>query len=424
MSQDTWTYQECAQYAQEHNLELHTSQMLVEQQRVYSRNAKTDLMPSINGNVSYGISQGRSIDPNTNTYVDTEFFNNSYQVSGSLNLFNGFRKQNRIAFEKYNLISEEESYQARVNQLNYNVLEAFINYEIDKGLVTIIKEQLELSQREHNRITQFIELGRASGSERYDVEARLANDEFLLTQQKNSANISLLTLKRLMNYPIDSTLETENILLIKGIGDDLPFDSIFDQAKVNLPRIRTLTNRLEAARKQVKMAQASLYPSLNLFADYSTRYSDTFTGQNGEVISFNEQFRNNQSLNYGLGLVIPLFDAFRRRNQIQISKINHDQAVNNYKLGLQSLEYEIFQVQLEWHAATSEYLSAVKKETSEGLALEAATKRREKGMISVMEYYEARNNHAIAQAEILRTELQTFLKERTINFYLTGTLLD
>ncbi len=424
MAQKKWSYQECARYARENNLNLHTSLMQVEQQRVNSKFARNDLMPSVNGNISYSTNLGRGIDPNTNTYVDTEFFNNSYNISGSLVLFNGFRKQNRIAFEKFNLQAEEEAYQSVINQLNYDVLEAFINYQVDKGLISIIEEQLEISKNEYNRITQFIELGRASGSEQYEVEARLANDEFLLTQQKNNANLSLLALKRLMNFPIDSTLVTNEIMLFEEIDQEITFDSIFSQARDHLPRIKTLNNQLEATRKQVSMAQASLYPSLNLFADYRTRYSDAFSEQNGDIISFNKQFKNNQNINYGVGLAIPLFDAFRRRNQIQLTKINHEQAMNNYKLGLQNLEYEIYQVQLEWQAATSEYISALKKEESEERALESATKKREKGLISVMEYYEARNNAALAQVEILRTELQTFLKERTINFYLTGTLLD
>ncbi len=424
MCQKQWTYQECAKYAQEHNIELNNSQLQVEQQRVFAKDAKNDLLPNISGFVGYGINQGRSVDPNTNTYVESEFFNNSYEISGSMNLFNGFRKQNRISFEKYNLSAEEEAYEARKNQLNYDVLEAYINYQVDKGLIEIIGEQKELSERELDRITKFIELGRAAGSEKYEVEARLANDEFLLIQQQNRANLSLLELKRLMNYPIDSSLVTEELRLFEGVDPNITLDSMFDQAKANLPRMKSLTNRLNAAEKQVKMAQATLYPSLDLYANYSTRYSDTFVEQNGDVISFNDQFKNNQSLNYGLGLAIPLFDAFSRRNQIQVTKIAREQAVNNYKTGLQNLEYEIYQVQLEWHAAISEYLSAVKREQSEETALEAATRRREKGLISVMEYYEARNNSAIAQAEILRTSLQTFLKERTVNFYLTGTLLD
>lgn len=422
--QQHWTYQECAKYAIEHNLELNNTYLLVEQQKAYSRNAKNSLLPNIGAGIDYNLSQGRSVDPNTNTYVENRFFQNNYGISGTMNLFGGFQKQNRIAFEKYNLASEEEAYKMRENDLNYQVLEAYINLLVDQGLIEIIEEQYQISQRELERISKFIELGRVSGTERYDVEARLANDEFLLLKQKNQAELSALQLKKLMNIHADSTILVEDIDLFEQIDFEISADSLFQYAKKHLPRIKTLTNKLEAAEKQVAMARSNLYPTLDLNAQYGTGLSDNFLDQNAEVIPYGEQFKNNQSIRYGLSLQIPIFYAFSRRNQIQLSKIAKEQATNNYRIGLQNLEYEVSQVKLEWNAAVSEYLSAVKKEQSEEKALEVAVKKREKGLISVMEFYEARNNLAVAKAEILRTRLQAFLKERTLTFYLTGNLLE
>ncbi len=421
--QKSWTYQECAAFALANNIELSNSRLLVEEQNIYFKDAKNAFLPTLGASVGYDMNKGRSIDPNSNTYVQNAFFSNAYRISGSVNLFKGFEKQNRVSFERYNLMSEEESFRTRQNELVYSVLEAYVNLLIDQGLIDIISEQFQLSKFELKRITRMIEVGRSAGSEKYEVEARYANDEFLLLKQKNSANLSSLQLKRLMNLSIDSVLYVADIQLFEGLDLTVHSDSLLAQAKQNLPRIKAVTNRLDAAEKQVKMVRSSIFPSLDLYGNYNTRYSDTFVGQNGEVIPFNEQFNNNQSLNYGLTLRIPIFSAFSNRNRIQVSRIARIRAVNNYKIEIQNLEYEINQVQLEWNAAISEYLSAVKKEHSEQKALEAAVKNREKGRISVMEFYEARNNLAIAQAEILRTRLQEFLKERTIMFYLTGNLL-
>ncbi len=421
--QKVWTYQECAAFALANNIELSNSQLLVDEQRVYFKDAKNAFLPTLGASVGYDLNKGRSIDPNSNTYVENAFFSNVYRIFGSVNLFKGFEKQNRISFEKYNLMSEEEAFGTRQNELIYSVLVAYINLLVDQGLIGIIEEQFQLSKYELNRITRMIEVGRSAVSEKYEVEARYANDEFLLLKQKNSANLSSLELKRLMNLPIDSILYVADIQLFEGLDLTIHSDSLLAQAKQNLPRIKAVTNRLEAAEKQVKMVRSSIFPTLDLYGNYNTRYSDTFTDQSGETIPFNDQFNNNQSLNYGIALRIPIFSAFSNRNKIQVSKIARIRAVNNYKIEIQNLEYEINQVQLEWNAAISEYLSALKKEQSEQKALEAAVKKREKGRISVMEFYDARNNLAVAQAEILRTRLQEFLKERTIMFYLTGNLL-
>jgi len=56
-------------------------------------------------------------------------------------------------------------------------------------------------------------------------------------------------------------------------------------------------------------------------------------------------------------------------------------------------------------------------------AFKIAEKKREKGLIGMMEYDEARNNLGVAAAESLRTNLQLFLAEKTMKFYLTGQII-
>ena len=55
----------------------------------------------INASTNAGLNFGRSIDPNTNDYVNTEFFHNSYNLSSSITLFDGFRLQNNVKYQKF-----------------------------------------------------------------------------------------------------------------------------------------------------------------------------------------------------------------------------------------------------------------------------------------------------------------------------------
>ena len=81
---------------------------------------------------------------------------------------------------------------------------------------------------------------------------------------------------------------------------------------------------------------------------------------------------------------------------------------------LRDTEYLVNEAILDYQGAISEYQSAQKREQSMELAFEVVQKKREKGMISIMEFYQAKNNLATARGQSLRTKLQLFLSERKI----------
>ena len=91
---------------------------------------------------------------------------------------------------------------------------------------------------------------------------------------------------------------------------------------------------------------------------------------------------------------------------------------------LRDTEYLVNEAILDYQGAISEYQSAQKREQSMELAFEVVQKKREKGMISIMEFYQAKNNLATARGQSLRTKLQLFLSERNIHFYLTGSFFE
>jgi len=128
-------------------------------------------------------------------------------------------------------------------------------------------------------------------------------------------------------------------------------------------------------------------------------------------------------MSYGLSLQIPLFAGFGRRIDVQRAIVARDQTNNALQIGLQQLEYDIHEAWLDLQGAESEYLSALKGEAAMRQAFKIAEKKREKGLIGMMEYDEARNNLGVAAAESLRTNLQLFLAEKTMKFYLTGQII-
>ncbi len=69
-AQTKLTLQESIDIAIKNNIEVKQRDLLADAAKVNYKQAKTNLFPTVNGNISHGINQGRSIDPFTNSYAN------------------------------------------------------------------------------------------------------------------------------------------------------------------------------------------------------------------------------------------------------------------------------------------------------------------------------------------------------------------
>src|SRR5947199_2895557 len=69
-SATNFTLQQCIQLALKNNPIVQHSQVASETQRAYLTGARGNMLPTLNGDITHGLSQGRGIDPFTNTYAN------------------------------------------------------------------------------------------------------------------------------------------------------------------------------------------------------------------------------------------------------------------------------------------------------------------------------------------------------------------
>lgn len=423
-SQKLMNVSACIEYAIENNLSLKGFHYDVQRQEAQMAGAYGSMMPAVSARSGLNIFQGRTTDPNTGQVIDTDpFLSNSYGLNGNMLLFHGFRLQNQLKFQKYRLLSTQEVYEQQKNDIAFQVIDAYTQYLISEGMTRIQSEQLEASKTDVYRIKKQIELGLSAGADLYESQAQMANDEFLLVQNRNLANRNMNNLKQLLNFPVDSILHIADI----EIEDEKLMTAEVQALEPNpnlLPQVKSTMALLNGAQKQLKVAQSQLSPQLTAFAGWNTSYLETRTDAEGELIPYSEQLNLNSNIGYGLSLSIPIFNQLSRRTNIQQAKIDYLDAENNLTTILRDTEYLINEAILDYQGAIAEYRSARQREASMELAFEVAEKSREKGLIGIMEYYLAKNNLANARGTSLQTKLQLYLSERNIRFYLTGSFFE
>lgn len=223
-----------------------------------------------------------------------------------------------------------------------------------------------------------------------------------------------------MNYPVADELEIidiKNEELIRTTELESA-DNVYSLALEHLPAVKAKIQLLNAFQKSVAISKGNLYPTMSLGAGYNTGFYETRIDEFGNTVSFKNQFKNNASQYLGVSLSIPVFNRWNARSNIKINRLSFEKeqvGLENFK---NQLYYEIESYCQELAAASAEYTQAQKQTASNELAFEVAVKKKEQGLINILDFYTSKNLLSNAQSELLRTKLQYLLKRKTIDFYL------
>ncbi len=419
-AQKQWTLDECIEYALENNLDLESQKISNESLKEDFNQSKRNLLPGISANTNYGISFGKSVDPNTNDVIFNSFASNTYSLNSSISLFQGFIKANRIAYNRFVYLAGIENEKNLQVEIGFTVMDAFHNTLYYKGLLDIVKDQKELSQLNLEKIKKQAEVGLSAKTDLLEIEARLADEEAQVIRTENSLNASLLGLKRAMNFPVNEELELKEIsdsdLIQQPVFENS--DSVLNLAMKYLPSVKARMLQLNAVEKLLSISKGSLYPSMSLNGGYYTGYYETTKDQFGNPISFKDQFKNNARQSVSLSLSIPIFSQWGTRSQVKQSRLRLEKEKTDLENFKNQLYYEIESYCQDLSSVSAEYLQAIKQAESNELAFEIAQKKKEQGMFNIIDLYTSKNLLSNAQSELLRTKLLYLLKKKTLDFYM------
>nr|WP_299487174.1 TolC family protein [uncultured Allomuricauda sp.] len=418
-SQKVWTLDECVAYAIEHNLQVKNTSYANDAGRETYRQSIRDLLPRVNGYTDYRIQFGRSEDPNTNDFVNTEFFRNNYSLGTNLDVFQGFQKLNAIKASKFIYKATQEDVLQEKFLLAFRVMSAFYDIKFYEGLVANSLEQQEISQSNYDLVQKQVELGMMAGADLYEAESNLLGDKLLVTQNKNLLAIAKLTLLQEMNLNEENDIDLQPSLddAEELSNQEVGLDSLYNVARGFVPLVKSQEFRMNAAKKQLHSIRGGLYPSLALIAGIGTSYFETNVDDNGNLIPFRTQFKDNTSKFVGAELNIPISNGWSNRSRVKQQKIAYLQAKNNLEIQEQELFQLLQQLVQTNRALTDEFEQSKKRVQAQELAFAIAQKRYEKGLINALDLFQAKNLFGVAQNENLQVGLRLKVNKSTIDFY-------
>jgi outer membrane protein TolC len=136
------TLEECIQYAIQHNPQRTQQEAKNEIYKFDQREALGGFLPSLSAGSSVYMNFGRGVDPETNTYISTNTFSNSYEIYSSMTLFDGLSQIYRAKMAKINRLKGKDELREITDNTTFEVMEIFFNVLYYKGTVKLSEQQL------------------------------------------------------------------------------------------------------------------------------------------------------------------------------------------------------------------------------------------------------------------------------------------
>ena len=397
-----FTMDDCISYALENNEDVKIAKLENEKDFAVMREILADGLPQIdvnvdlanNFNVPTSFIPAIFFDPNAG---EDEFLPVQFQTQ-----YNGVASATftQLIFDgSYFIGLQAAKTFTQLTAKDYTLSKIDIIENVTKAYYTVLvsTERLELVRNNYNRLDSLLRetklLFENGFAEKIDVNRSQVQFNNIEVELSNSERLLLLSyslLKFQMSMPLDESLILlDDIEAIEFSYEDYLGSDFQLSDRVEISRVQVAQ---ELAAIDVRYIKVQYLPKLEFYS--------TLGASSGTTI-FNDMFRFNDNWFgfgvYGLRVSMPIFDGFRKSNQIQQRRIKIDQVNNRYRRLEKSIDYEIQET--EFSLKTSIDRMEAQKENM-GLAREVfdvAKMKYQQGIGSNLEVIDADASYKEAQ---------------------------
>jgi len=420
-----WTMDECMQYAVENSTKVKTQQHTYDSYKADYVSAVGNFFPSLSVGTDASYNFGRSIDPNTNTYISTTYFGTSHSASASMPLFAGGQLINQWKLAKVNRQAGMNSIQKAKDDLALSVLQAFVDAVYYEGVTQFAAEKLEASRRNLHKTQRQVELGLKGKADLVLIEAEVAGDDYSHTHYQNLHNVALSTLKDLMNYPLGEPLAVNGSVLAEE--SYLPVNEsaaeIYETARTANPTALQAEFDLIARKKEYRIQKGKLFPTLSAYGGVGSRYAKDMKSNDPQA-SYKNQFQNNLGEYVGISISIPLFNRLNTITSIRKARNSVRIAEESKTEILRQLQTTVEKALLDREGYAKETVQMEKKAVSDEFSYQVTLRKYEEGLMSPLDVRTSANTLMESKANLLQRTLMYLLKCREVDYYKGVPLID
>jgi outer membrane protein len=355
----------------------------------------------------------------------------NYNISSSLNLFNGFSDFSGLKRALNQRDAAVYTVEQAKQDIAFNVAQSYLQVLLNDELLRIAQENLRASQGRLRQLQEQTKVGSRAVADLYQQESQTAANELSVIRAENTLRNSKITLLRQIRLDPAKEYafqvpESDTTRLDNSFQN---IDRLLQEAARNRYDLKAREQSLNAAVWGTRGVIGSGYlPRVDLNFNYGangfTQDRLTIAGveQRSPVLpALSQQLRDQNRYSLSISMNWTIFDRFSRELQVQQTKLSEKNAAIDYEdLKLQIIG-QVKQGLGDYNAAVLQMTSTEKGLISSTQAYETVKKRYEVGSATFVELATAQAD--LVQAQSNRAQaLFNFTFQKKILEYFTGAL--
>jgi outer membrane protein len=423
-AQKVLTLDECLKLAMENNIELKRvkNNHLIAKANAFQ--AWMNFVPAFDASINYDFFKGNFFDTNAAKQVSAVTNSSNPRLRTSVTLFNGLSNQYNLKASKNNLKSAENGIEEQKQTVRTSVLTNYLLVVLDKENIKISTATVKLLEQQLDREVKRESVGVGNMEQVFNFKSNLANENLNLINNKNSLRRNKLAL--LQSLRLDPT-QPVTIAPFELVNNELlielePFNSVLNQILSTSPSLKRAQLSSASSSFAFKSARGQMMPTITAFGQVGSNYSSNGalnpeSGSFESGASFSDQMGFNQFRYMNLQLSIPIFNNWRNRNSMQVSKLamyNADLDLEQTKLSITNTVERVYSDLVsaqETYKAAQENLSAINQ------SFEFAQTRYEAGSTDFYTYRESLNNKNRAELELVNAKYGIVFRKKILDVF-------
>lgn len=407
-----WSYEDCVNWAMEHNISLRQSELTEQSALASLEGAKAQWIPTLEFGTSHGYANTPMGQADKNAYTS------SYGFNGSWTLWDGGMRKAEISRAKTDVERSRWATDELMKDIRVNILSHYINILYCREAVDVNRRLAEVSAQQAERSRQMMESGKISIVDYQQLKAQAERDAYNTVSAEADLASRKLQLSNLLELGLGSKMDIKQVDFDSlMVLDPLPsLDESYEMALANDSRLRYDELSVRMADDDISAAKAGSSPKISVNAGVGSGYYSTNTA------GWGEQMRRSLNENIGLTLSIPILDNKKTKTAVAQAKI----AKLNSEYEIEARRNEIANTLEGWYidmeSARSRYIAAVENEKAASLSDEYTAERFAVGYVESTELLQSHQALSSARHEVLQAKYMAVLARKMVEFLRTANI--
>ena len=410
-----WTLRQCIDHALEHNIQIKSQEVTLENAEASLDQARAQQYPTLNFSSSFGANFH-----NVSTY--NEYMertggmsvSNSFGLNSGLALYQGGRLRNTVKQSQVQRDATElDVEQARID-LEISVAQAFLQVLYNHEALELKRQAEDLSARQVARGEQLYQAGSISKVELSQLKSQHASDQYQTVAAENTLENSRLQLKQLLELGLNEPFEVRYPDIDDAVvGTPVPeLADVYAEALATLPQMRSSQLDLESADLGVQIAKGAALPSISMNAGISTGYAS------GTGVTYFDQLGNKLGESVGLNLSLPIFNGRQVRTNVRKAELQRESAKLQDESAKKQLLSTLESVRNDAISAQQRYFASKTQLDAAAESFRLVTEQFDAGIKNTVELLTEKNNYLSALSQQLQAKYQALLAEKLLERYM------